>query len=191
MNISTRELECLIALDEHLHFHRAARACDVGQPAFSERLRRLEEKTGLILAERTSRAVAMTPAGQHLAEQARAVMREVSRLREIAGHHRETLSGPLRVGLLPDSGAFPASRIMPALRRAFPDASFSLFREPAHRLTAMLGAGELDCALLPDAGGSTPGTLTLPVRERHVLAFPSDSPRLQAYARMADILRHC
>ena len=63
-------LEDYLALAETLNFSRAAEARHVTQPAFSRRIRALENWVGADLFARTTHGVALTPAGEHFHNQA-------------------------------------------------------------------------------------------------------------------------
>ncbi|MGW4769639.1 LysR family transcriptional regulator [Nocardia sp. NPDC004278] len=76
--LETRELAYFVAVADELHFGRAAAHLGIAQPALSKAIQRLERRLGVILFERTSRAVALTEAGQVLARDARTVLQAVS-----------------------------------------------------------------------------------------------------------------
>jgi hypothetical protein len=54
-SITLRDLEYLVALAEHGHFGKAARAVHVSQPTLSGQTRKLEGVLGVTLFERTNR----------------------------------------------------------------------------------------------------------------------------------------
>jgi len=76
--LETRELAYFLAVADELHFGRAATRLGIAQPALSKTVRQLERRLGVILFERTSRAVALTEAGQVLSREARVVLAAVS-----------------------------------------------------------------------------------------------------------------
>ncbi|MDI1263742.1 MAG: LysR substrate-binding domain-containing protein [bacterium] len=73
--------EDYLALAETLNFSRAAEARHVTQPAFSRRIRALENWVGTALFRRTTHGVALTPAGEHFHDQAEILTRALHQLR--------------------------------------------------------------------------------------------------------------
>ena len=88
--------EDYLALAETLNFSRAAEARHVTQPAFSRRIRALEDWVGAALFARTTHGVSLTPAGQHFHDQAEILTRALHQLRrdtvEAAGRGGRLLS---------------------------------------------------------------------------------------------------
>src|SRR5262245_38216974 len=98
---SLRQLECVLALAEHLSFRRAAAACSISQPALSLQLQQLERVLGTRLFERDRRRVLLTPAGEALLPHARAALLAVDGFVEHARTLRDPLAGTLRLGVIP------------------------------------------------------------------------------------------
>jgi DNA-binding transcriptional LysR family regulator len=76
--LETRELAYFLAVADELHFGRAATRLGIAQPALSKAIQQLERRLGVTLFERTSRAVALTEAGQVLSREARVALDAVS-----------------------------------------------------------------------------------------------------------------
>jgi DNA-binding transcriptional LysR family regulator len=82
-------LEDFAALAEYGNFSRAAQARHVTQPAFSRRIRALENWVGVDLFERTPQGAHLTEAGRHILSGAQDMTRRLHQLRsearEVAG----------------------------------------------------------------------------------------------------------
>ncbi len=154
MNI--RDLEYLIALAEYKHFRRAADSCNVSQPTLSGQIRKLEDELGTILLERTSRKVLFTQAGLTLVDQAKAVLREVKILKEMASNQGKEMSGPLHVGIIPTLGPYLSPLIVPAMKAAFPELELYLYEHQTSHLVEQLESGQLDCGILAFVKESEP-----------------------------------
>ncbi|WP_344473833.1 LysR family transcriptional regulator [Nonomuraea monospora] len=106
--METRELAYFAAVAEELHFGRAAARLGMAQPPLSRAIQKLERRLGVLLFERTSRGVTLTPAGEVLAREAAKVLDAVSAA--TARTRRAGLTEPrLVVALKPggDGGLLP------------------------------------------------------------------------------------
>lgn len=149
MNLpSLRQLRFLVALNDELHFSRAAERCFVTQSTLSSGLKELEDLLGAPVAERTRRSVMMTPLGRELAERARGVLADVGEMVELAQREAGTLRGPLRLGSIPTIGPFLFPRLMPRLRCDFPELRLYLREELTESLIEGLRGGRLDVILI-------------------------------------------
>ena len=70
-------LEDFLALIEHANFSRAAERRSVTQPAFSRRIRLLEEWVGAPLVDRSTHQIMLTPAGERFRPVADEIMRRL------------------------------------------------------------------------------------------------------------------
>ena len=77
-------LRHFVAIAEEKHFGKAAEKLGISQPPLSRSLRRLEESLGVVLFERSHRAVVLTNAGLILLPQARSLLLQADRLRRTA-----------------------------------------------------------------------------------------------------------
>lgn len=146
-----RQLQCLTAVADLLHFRRAAERLNLSQPALSAQVAQLEEQLGTLLVERTRRRVLLTPVGRDVAERARAILRDVADLEEAARQAQMPLSGTLRVGVLRTLGPYLLPHMLGAMRAGYPDLKLYLREEPRAQLLADLAHGDLDVVLVHDA----------------------------------------
>lgn len=174
MNI--RDLEYLIALADTKHFRKAADNCGVSQPTLSGQIRKLEDELGTILLERTSRKVLFTQAGLTLVEQAKAVLREVKVLREMASNQGKEMSGPLHIGVIPTLGPYISPIILPALKARYPELDLYIYEIQTSTLVEQLESGQLDCGIVALGKESEP-FIEVPIfREKMLLAISSSHP---------------
>ncbi len=173
---SPRHLRYLCALEEHLHFGRAADACSVTQSTLSAGLRDLEALLGASLVERTKRRVMFTPLGHAVAVQARRVLREAEDLIDLARGSGEPLSGDLRLGLIPTVAPYLLPRALRLLRAAYPHLRLYLREDQSADLIAQLDAGRLDAVVLalPYPLGEHESIVL--ARDELVLVCPSADP---------------
>src|SRR5690242_4876431 len=108
-DLEVRQLRYFVAVAEELHFGRAAERLAMAQPPLSRAIRSLERQLGVQLFERTTRQVALTPAGEVLLRDARTALDAVAaagRRAQHAGRPAPTLRLALKAdydaGLLPE-----------------------------------------------------------------------------------------
>ena len=83
--ITERRLQHMLALAEHAHFGRAARALNISQPALTQSIQALEAELGVTLVDRKRGAVTLTVFGDLVVERIRLLLTQGADLRrEIA-----------------------------------------------------------------------------------------------------------
>jgi LysR family hydrogen peroxide-inducible transcriptional activator len=143
-----RQLQYLVALNDHGHFGRAAEACFITQSTLSAALRELETLLGTTLVERTRRVIRFTPLGLRVVDKARRVLREAEELADLAQAERTPLTGDLRLGVIPTIAPFLLPTMLPRLRGDFPGLKLYLREETSQAACDGLHRGQLDCVLL-------------------------------------------
>ncbi len=114
--LETRELAYFVAVAEELHFGRAASRLGMAQPPLSRAIQRLERRMGVLLLERSSRAVSLTPAGAVFLAESRKVLDAVAAAARRA--QRAAREVPrLMVAMKPHGDAGLLERILPVYRR--------------------------------------------------------------------------
>ncbi len=113
MNISSRDLRLVTAIDRYRHFGRSAEALGISQPALSRALKTLESRLGEALFLRSRAGVETTDFGQLIVDRARGLLAEMSDLERDIELARKEGVGELAVAV----GHFPAEiSVAPAVR---------------------------------------------------------------------------
>src|SRR5271165_4115404 len=95
------EVSALLAVLEQKSFTKAAEKLGLSPPRVSELVRNLEERLGVRLAERTTRSVAATPAGERLLERLRPLLDDYQAALESLNDFRSRPAGALRLTVPP------------------------------------------------------------------------------------------
>lgn len=96
--LETRLLRYFVTVAETLHFGRAAEELHLAPQPLSQAIRRLEDQLGVLLFERTSRRVALTPAGEAFHTRAKALLAQLADAIETAQMISAGELGALSVG---------------------------------------------------------------------------------------------
>ena len=147
-NLTLRQLRYFDALARHGHFGRAAEASSISQPALSMQIRDLEESLGTPLVERGPRSLRLTAFGEDFLTRARAILRQVEELEDLARAARSELTGRLRIGVIPTVAPYLLPRLIARMTVLYPALELTLRETITPRLLRDLAEGRLDCALL-------------------------------------------
>jgi len=176
-------LRYLTAVADLQHFSRAAESCHVAQSSLSAQLRRLEERLGVPLIERTTRFVALTPVGEKVVAHARRIFEEADQIEQLARQRHGTLSSDLRLGVIPTLGPYILPLFLGVLRQDYPQLQLVLREDLPVNLLAALEVHGLDVLLmtLPDHDGDA---VTMPLFEE---AFHVACPAGHRFASQSSV----
>lgn len=143
-----RQLQYLVAVHDGGHFGRAAEACFVTQSTLSAGVQELEKLLGTVLVERSRQGIRFTPLGKDIVERARRLLREAEEMAGLARAAGRPLTGELSMGVIPTIAPFLLPRVLPGLRKAYPELKLYLREETSQQACDALHRGSLDCVLL-------------------------------------------
>lgn len=132
-------------------FSAAARALGVPKAAVSRAIADVERSLGVRLLERTTRRVALTPAGRLLYAHARRIADESDAARLAIARLGAPPQGPLRVIADPTYGRVLLTPLVPRFLESFPDVPLEV------SMDAAVAAGEWDVAIATKAAGDSAG----------------------------------
>jgi DNA-binding transcriptional LysR family regulator len=119
------KLEYLLALAREQHFGHAADACGVTQPTLSAGIKQLESMLGVMLVQRGSRYIGLTPEGERALEWARRIVGDSRSMRQEIKSLRHGLTGELRIAAIPTALPMVAALTTP-FRAKHPGVRFSI-----------------------------------------------------------------
>jgi DNA-binding transcriptional LysR family regulator len=201
MSLDVRRLKVLREVAARGSFSAAAEALAFTQPAVSRQIATLEAEAGARLVDRTARGVRLTPAGELLVEHAEAILGRLATAESQLEALAELDAGRLRLGAFPTATATLTALAIAAFAEAHPGVALRLVEGRSNETLPMLAAGELDLAVVSDAGTDVPGDVELEhlMDDPFYVAMPREHPLAsERELRMEDLRdetwiegRHC
>ena len=162
-----------LAVAETLSFRKAAQMLGIAQPALSRSIRELERQFGFPLFERSTRHVALTPAGEILYREAAEAMRRLARAFSRAGAVAQGLSGTVMVGYSTFAATGPMSDVIIEFRKKYPEAQVGLRLLASSEQSEALNEGAIDLGFMMANVSSGPLKSTPISRERLIALVPA------------------
>ena len=118
--IDLKDLQCLSALARKKHFARAAKECGISQPAFSMRIRKVEERLQTSIVNRGNRFQGLTDDGMLIVRHARSIMDQMKTFEQEFRSSRGEIAGHLNLGVIPTALSY-AGHLMIDLNHEYPN----------------------------------------------------------------------
>ena len=165
-----RDLQMLVSLSRTRNFSRSAMDCNISQPAFSTRIRKLEERLKLPLVRRGNSFQGFTKEGDVVLKWARKLLADEEGMRQEIASLKNDLNGTLSLGVIPTAMPF-AARVSAKLREKHPNLSIEIYSESTHQIVRKLNNFSLDAGILYFNNGDPETTVKL-YEERYVFIAP-------------------
>lgn len=150
--METHQLRYFLAVAQTGRFTQAARQCNVSQPSLSIQIAKLEDELGGPLFERTHKGGKLTARGETFLPRAKAILGEMESAREDAKALSGLTLGRVSLGCMPTTGAHLLPPILTAFRKAHPKIQVQLKEESSPDLARDLEQGEIELAIMDEAG---------------------------------------
>lgn len=141
------EIEAFLAVAEELHFRRATDRLGASQGRVSQIIKGLERRLGVTLFDRTSRRVALTPAGQRLHDGLAPAYRLIQETVAQAVAVGKGVTGTLRVGFSSQWASDMVLKTAEVFRRSYPGCLVEVQEVQLTDTFGPLRAGTLDLQL--------------------------------------------
>ncbi len=170
------QLRYFLAIAETGSFTAAASRCHVAQPSLSTQVAKLEAELGGPLFERGRKGAKLTSRGELFRPRAAEALRQLEAAKteaeELAGLQR----GSVTLGCMPTTGAYLLPPLLKAFGRAHPSVRLDLREESSPVLARLLREGEVELAIVDEAGLGPGLASELLFQEPLLLAVPPKHP---------------
>ena len=171
------QLEYIIAVDTYRSFVHAAEKCFVSQPTLSMQVQKLENTLGVKLFDRSKQPVIPTEIGNEIIAQARVLLAESEKIKEIISDRQKDLAGELRIGIIPTVAPYILPRIIQGFVEKYPAVKLIVWEQTTETIIQQIKSGTLDCGIV-----STPlkesGLTEVPIFHENFVAYVSKNNRL-------------
>jgi len=142
------QLEYIIALDTYRHFALAADNCFVTQPTLSMQIQKLEAELGVKIFDRTKQPVIPTAIGTAIIAQARKTVREAGIIKELISEQQHTLSGELKIGIIPTLAPYLIPPLFKIMKGKYPQLNLIIKEYITEEVVVELKHNRLDCGIV-------------------------------------------
>ena len=146
--ISLIQLEYLIALKQYESFSLAAEHCFVTQPTLSMQIKKLENDLDTILFDRTKKPVKPTDIGLKIIEQAEIILAETNKIEEIIQQNKDTISGELRIGIIPSIAPYLLPAFIGKFAKKYPALKIMVKELLSDEIMTAIDKDQIDVGLL-------------------------------------------
>ena len=147
-NLTLKQFRYFEALAQHGHFGHAADASGISQPALSMQIKEMEADLGVALFERGPRHVRLTRFGEEFAPRVRDILRSVDEVSDLARLSQNTLSGRIRIGVIPTIAPYLLPSFIGQLTHDHPTLDLQIRETLTPRLIEELAQGRIDAAIV-------------------------------------------
>ncbi|RKH09651.1 LysR family transcriptional regulator [Corallococcus sp. CA047B] len=129
MKVDLGDLNAFVVVARARSFREGARASGGSASALSGAVRRLEERLGVRLLNRTTRSVVPTEAGERLLERLGPALTEMEAAVDVVNGFRDKPAGALRLNVPVSAARLVLPRIIPPFLAAYPDIQLEVVAE--------------------------------------------------------------
>lgn len=147
MRPTLRQFQYLVALADLGSFKEAAKRMNISQPSLSTQLQDMEIELKTKLVERGRNGSFLTRAGEVVAHRARELLQGVDDLKTQIRRKPGTLSGRVRLGVIPSIGPYLLPEVTGKLHAMYPALRLSIHDQRMVLLDELLQNGKVDALI--------------------------------------------
>lgn len=146
--MNLQQLEYIIAVDTFRHFATAAEKSFVTQPTLSMMIQKLEDELNVKIFDRSKQPVVPTIIGQKIINQARIVLHEAKKIKEIASNDEHAVSGEFKLAIIPTLAPYLLPLFIRKFIKKYPLVKLIVTEMVTEQIIDNLKKGSIDAGLL-------------------------------------------
>jgi len=141
------QLQYVLAVAEHKNFTLAAEKCFVTQPTLSMQIQKIEEELNILIFDRTKKPIQLTSIGQKIVEQAKNIVNEAGKIKDIVEYQKGFIGGEFRIGIIPTIMPTLLPMFLNNFIKKYPKIKLIIEELNTNEIIARLKNGNLDAAI--------------------------------------------
>ena len=142
------QLQYLLAVAEHQNYTLAAQKVFVTQPTLSMQINKLEDELGIQIFDRSKKPVQLTDVGQTIVNQARNIVNEANRMKDVVEQFKGVIGGDFKIGIIPTIMPTLLPMFLTTFTKKYPKIKLIIVELHTEEILEKLNLGQLDCALV-------------------------------------------
>jgi len=141
------QLQYVLAVAEYKNFTLAAEKCFVTQPTLSMQIQKIEEELSILIFDRSKKPIQLTEIGQKIVNQAKNIVLEAGRIKDIVEQQKGFIGGEFRLGIIPTIMPTLLPMFLNNFIRKYPKVKLIIEELNTNEIIARLNNGHLDAAI--------------------------------------------
>lgn len=141
------QLHYVLAVAEHQNFTKAAQKVFVTQPTLSMQIQKLEDELDVQIFDRTKKPIELTETGKKIVQQARNIVNESDRIKDIVDQQKGFIGGLFRLGVIPTVMPTLLPMFLNTFIKKYPKVKLKIEEMHTEAIIERLQDGHLDAAI--------------------------------------------
>ncbi len=141
------QLQYVLAVAEYRNFTLAAEKCFVTQPTLSMQIQKVEEELGILIFDRSKKPIQLTDIGQKIVSQAKNIVNESDRIKDIVDQQKGFIGGEFRLGIIPTVMPTLLPMFLNNFIKKYPKVKLLIEELNTQEIITRLNNGHLDAAI--------------------------------------------
>lgn len=141
------QLHYILAVAEYQNFTLAAEKCFVTQPTLSMQIQKLEDELDIKIFDRNKKPIQLTEVGKKIIEQAKSIVNEADRIKDIVEQQKGFIGGDFRLGIIPTIMPTLLPMFLKNFIKKYPKVNLIVEEHNTEEIINRLQKGQLDVAI--------------------------------------------
>ena len=142
------QLYYVLAVAEHQNFTKAAEKCFVTQPTLSMQIQKLEDELEVQIFDRTKKPIELTDVGRKIVNQARNIVNESYRIKDIVDQQKGFIGGEFKLGIIPTIMPTLLPMFLKTFIKKHPKVKLKIEELTTDEIISKISDGHLDAAIV-------------------------------------------